>query len=418
MCGSLSVRRSAIGLLAWLSIASLATAQSVGPSKDAPTPARGNSRLALDLFQLMRNRPGNLCFSPVGIEAVLDVLRDGARGTFRDELDRLLSERGGKLDEKTRRAVLSGNRVGLQVSNATCLWGQTGWDYNSEFITRATQKGFTLKTVDFERNLPTVISEINQWVSQQTQGKIPRFFSNDLDETTKILVTNAVYFRATWDLEFNQTFTMQKDFHLRNGKLAKVDFMRQVATYRAWKSKLLQIVELPYQGDDFSAFALSLNPEGATQYQLRREELLEKFEQQLTETAWQATLSRLKPTLVALELPRFQIADSLEVLPLLNNLGAKSIPAGEFNLSGVFAGDRSAPPLSQFVQKSIIQVDEKGTEAAAATAAGASSGTSSPIPFVFDSPFLFLVLHRETGLILFLARVDSPQPPVREATSR
>lgn len=382
-----------------------------GPS-GAESLAEGNNDFALALYGLLRPRTGNLLFSPFSIRTALGMTQAGATGDtavqMRDAL-RLSFTDGtphGVVGDLVRRLnAAGGGSYEMVVANS--LWGQDGALVHPEFLdVIAGHYGGALNLVDFRRGLEAARSTINQWVEHQTRYKIRELIPlGGLDATTRLVLVNAVYFKALWMLPFRRTATRDEPFHLENGKQVQVPLMHQREDIRYLHAAGYQAVDLIYRGDDLSM--LVLLPD--------RNVGLRKFENTLSLRMLEACVQQMELREVMLSLPRFKITCGGDMREHLTALGMPLAFTPEANFSGI---NGQEPPseesllLSGVFHRAVVDVDEQGTEAAAATAgdmvASALGPPAAVATFRADRPFLFAIRDRKSGAILFFGRVADP----------
>jgi serpin B len=373
--------------------------------EDAQAVAEGNTAFALDLYGKLRAKEGNLVYSPYSASAALAMTAAGARGETEQEMvkvlhlpaDRAQAQQGfGQLSKALAAAAGPGCR--LEIANS--LWGQKGvaWQADFQHLTKSVY-GAGLREVDFADG-ETARKAINEWVEQQTQDKIKELFAaGTLSPDTVFALVDAVYFKGDWLHKFPKGMTKDGDFHPGQGAAVKVPMMRQTEKFRLYGDKQFQALEMPYQGNRLSMVVL-----------LPREaDGLAALEQALTPAHLEDWLDRLRNDVkVIVTLPRFKVTSSYDLIPPLKSLGMNRAFGGA-DFSGMASGERMA--LSAVVQKAFVEVNEEGTEAAAATGVvGARSAEPDrPAEFTADHPFLFLIRDNRTGTVLFMGRVTDPR---------
>ena len=257
-----------------------------------------------------------------------------------------------------------------------------------------------MRRVDFREE--EARAAINDWISQQTEGRIEELIPPDvLDASTGLALTNAVYFKAAWASPFERRRTQQGVFYLQDGSVMKTPMMNQGAAFAYTEGADYQAVQLPYEGHE-TAMVILLPAQGQ----------FEAFERSLDAERLEAMLDRLAERQVVLTVPRFEFESGFDLEAVLTAMGMPLAFTHEADFSGMtpegelFIGD--------VIHGATISVDEAGTEAAAATAvtmvlASAVFHRPPPVPvFRADHPFVFLIRHNESGSILFLGRVANP----------
>jgi serpin B len=268
----------------------------------------------------------------------------------------------------------------------------------------AKRYGAKLEQLDFVGAAEPSRQHINQWVEQQTDAKIQELIPQGMvTRDTRLVLVNAIYFKGDWDAAFAETATRPEDFHPAPGKALRVPFMHQEHSFGYYEEPgKLQAVELPYTGHALSMIVL-LPSESAG---------LAAVESLLTTDNLQKWTAGLRPGLIELSLPKFKVTwGTKNIVPQLDALGIKDAFTERADFSAMTA--KPSPAISLVLHKAFVDVGEKGTEAAAATAVLMGPGGPPPAApkrhiFKADRPFLFLIRENETGTILFLGRVANP----------
>lgn len=374
----------------------------------------GNSKFAFDLYRYLRQGKGddNLFYSPYSISLALAMTYAGARGeterqmaetlhftlpqerlhpTF-NSLDLELASRGEGAEGK------DGEGFRLNIANA--IWGQEGYEFLPEFLdTLAENYGAGLRLLDFAGDAEAARITINDWVSEQTEGRIEDLLPQGvIDALTRLVLTNAIYFNAAWANPFEEAITADGTFHLLDGGEATASMMRQTESFGYTEGEGYQAAELPYDGRELSMVILL--PEAGE---------FEPFDDSLDAGRVNGILKDLAYRQVALTMPKFEFESDLS---LAETLAAMGMPDA-FTGAADFSGMTSARDLfiSNVIHKAFVSVDEAGTEAAAATAVimkGLSAAVEEPVEVTVDHPFIFLIRDIETGTILFVGRVTNP----------
>jgi serpin B len=398
-------------------------------SADVQTLVQGNNAFALDLASQLRNEKGNLFYSPYSISTALGMTYAGARGETAEQMARVLhfTLDSRRLHPGFAELIRELNGHGLpreyQLNVAQSLWGDAGLRVRPEFQNLVhTNYGARLRVADFRGQPNVARRQINRWVEQRTNDKIKELLhERDIDELTRMVLVNAIYFKAAWQSPFLANET-QKDavFHAA-GKELRTALMRQTGDFRYGEGEGFQVVELRYAGEELSMVVL-----------LPREKYgLGKLEQSLTAAKLTEWLSRMNSRKVTVELPRFKLQARFDLamelkamgMPLAFNPDRADFSAMEppFSnpLGDPFRDTSSGYPyhntrlfISKVIHQAFVDVNEEGTEAAAATAVvlalPAGPPPETPVVFRADHPFLFLVRDHRTGSILFLGRVADP----------
>ncbi len=364
----------------------------------------GNTEFALDLYARLRTDDGNLFLSPYSVSTALAMTYAGARGEtarqmadvlhFSLEQERLHPALAGL--ESSVKAAGDGAGCSLHVANA--LWGQKGERFLEGFLA-LTKKyyGAGFQEVDFAGAAEQARQTINAWVADQTRQKIKELLQGgDVDSATALVLTNAIYFKGSWASQFDPRHTKDAPFRIKDGEKVVVPMMHQVRKFAFASAGDLDILELPYAGDRLSM--LLLLPKAV--------DGLADLEQSLSKEKLDKWQGSLHEQAVRVGLPRFKLESRLDLATTLEALGmSDAFSASRADFSGI-TGRRDLF-ISLVIHQAQVDVNEEGTEAAAATAVGLKMG-APPTAFVADHPFLFLIRDRQTGSILFLGRVANP----------
>ncbi len=373
--------------------------------------SNGNTAFALALYQALKGNTGNLFYSPYSISLALAMTYAGARGstekamtdTLRfalsqdklppafNSLDLLLKQRGQGAKGK------DGEGFRLNIANA--IWGQKDFKFLPGFLdTLAENYGSGLRVVDFVKALEQSRTQINDWVSEQTEGKIKDLVPpGAIDAATRLVLTNAIYFNAAWKYPFDEKVTASGVFNLLDGKQINVPMMKQTESFGYTEGNGYQAVELPYDGSQLSMVILlpSLGQFSA-------------FENSLDAATVKAIVDKLQNRQVVLTMPRFEFDSTFSLQKTLSDMGMANAFTDGADFSGM-TGKRDLY-IDDVLHKAFVSVDEAGTEAAAATAV-IMKLTSMPLEQTrvnIDRPFIFLIRDIATGTVLFAGRVVNP----------
>jgi serpin B len=304
-----------------------------------------------------------------------------------DSLDLALAQRGQGAKGQ------DGKGFRLKVVNA--IWGQTGYAFQPDFLNLlAEDYGAGLRLLDFAQSPDSSRVTINQWVTDQTEGKIKDLIpQGTIDPLTRLVLTNAIYFNAAWSQQFNAMSTADAQFTRLDNSQVTVPLMHQSANFRYAEGANYQAIELPYDGNQLSMVVLL---PAAGQF--------DSFEQSLDAKTLNSILKSLASKQVILSLPRFKTESSFSLRDTLMSLGmTDAFTSADF--SGM-TGKRDFT-IGAVMHKAYVSVDENGTEAAAATAVTmpTSARPETPVTFTADHPFIFLIRDIQTGALLFVGRV-------------
>jgi serpin B len=387
------------------------------PRADGPLSfAEGNNRFALALYERLRQQPGNLFFSPFSIRSALGMALAGARDETATQMREALCAppvdgllHADIAQTVTRLEAGGGNGV-VSVSNS--LWAQAGAVLQPGFLDLIAQyyRG-AVQVVDFRRDPDAARSAINMRVRGETRGRITGLIPPGTpDVLTRLLLVNAVYFKGSWASRFDESATEEEPFYPEVGETMRVPLMRQRTHLGYLHARGFDAVDLPYRGGALSL--LVLLPD--------RKDGLRTLEETLSAAVLDDVAAHMHPREVDLFLPRF--TTTWGSVDLCDPLAALGMPLA-FDAAGAdFSGINGlAPPavhalhLSAVFHKAFVELNERGTEAAAATAPAmlvrAMARPSRPVPipvFRADRPFLYAIRDRHSGALLFLGRMADP----------
>jgi serpin B len=348
---------------------------------------------------------GNLAFSPVSIATALRMTLLGARGETAAQLATVLHLAGPQDAEPGLRAVsdllgeLAGSEVTLHAPNT--MWVQSGLPLQPDFTaTLAQAAAVAVRDADFIRAAEQARQEINNLIAKETAGKITGLLApGAISSSTRLVLASAVYLKAAWANPFPAAATQDGPFHPEPGTQVSVPVMRLRARLRYLRGDGYQAVELPYAGRRLAmVIVLPDGPPGAL---IRR----------LAAAGLRGLLTGLAVRQVTLALPRFRVTAEFTLGPVLAGLGMPLAFSDQADFSGITTAEQLA--ISEVVHKSYVDVDEQGTEAAAATAVSFRAvarvfDPDPPVEVVVDRPFLFAITDTTSGLPLFLGRVSDP----------
>ena len=396
----------------WIAVFLFAT-PSVG--RGAPpdrTPAAAavvaSNAFGFDLYARLKASQKNLICSPVSASIALTMAAAGARGETRREMAGALhlgatgdrqphASFGSLLDALQKRDGQEG--VALQVANR--LWGQDGLAFKPALLNRLRATyGAPLETVDFVRQTEAARVTINHWAAVQTHDRILEVLQEgDVDGDTRLVLTNAVYFKGAWAVQFRKGETIDHAFAAPDGNIV-TKMMRRRGNFRYARSRGVQIAELPYRGGLSMVVVLPDAADG-----------LDAVEARLAD-GYQGWLKALDLELLDLELPRWTVSSHLSLAKPLAAMGMPAAFSSRADFSGMTDHERLC--IDRVLQQAFVDVNEEGTEAAAVTAVVIRSisdvvDTRKPTVFHADHPFMYLIRDTNTGAILFIGRVVDPQ---------
>lgn len=368
----------------------------------------GSNQFAIDLFDAIRSRPGNVSIAPASLSTALAMTYEGARGETASEIARVFHF------PEDRQAMRDGfhalidrmNGRGVdrpyQLVAANSLWGQQGDPFRPEYLALlGSTYGAELTPVDFRHAHESARRAINAWVDGKTNHLIPELLAPPMVRPdTSLVLVNTVYFKGSWLYPFARTATAPADFRLGDGTKVSAPMMRQTRALPYAEGDGYRMLELPYRGGDL-VFDVLLPNEGVS---------LAKVETDLSPADLDQCLARLGERQVSVEMPKFKVTASAELSKTLSGMGMPRAFTGEADFSGIDGTHELA--ISAIVHQVVVNLDEEGTEAAAATGVVMTRAMAvrpvAPVVFRADRPFLYLIRDVKSGAILFLGRVADP----------
>jgi serpin B len=372
---------------------------------DAVTVVQGNNVFAFEMYRsLGADEKGNLFFSPFSISTAFAMVYAGARGETGSEIARVFhfSNDQGRLHPVYREILRSLNTgagfQGYRLNIANRLWGEKNFNFAGEYlgVTRE-QYGAELETVSFQADPEAERQRINGWVEEKTEEKITDLFpAGSINQDTRLVLANAIYFKGNWESPFDPQETSQQPFQVSVSEQVTVPLMHLEETFRTFREEDgLQILELPYAGKDLSMIVLL---PGAV-------DGLEALEEKLTAEKLDAWRNGLRETKIVVYLPKFTFTSQFSLNQKLSAMGMPTAFSDQADLSGM--NGTGGLFIQSALHKAFVNVNEEGTEAAAATGVGVGV-TSMPPTFRADHPFLFVIMDNVTGSVLFVGRVVNP----------
>jgi len=369
---------------------------------------QGNTEFALALYTQLGSQKENLFFSPLSLSTALAMTYAGARGQTAAQMAAVLHFPTDQQHLHPAFAALSkdlradSETKGYQLHVANALWGQKGYRFRKDFLlTTKTSYGAGLNEVDFQTAAEEARKTINAWVEQQTKDKIKDLIPpRAVDALTRLVLTNAIYFKGDWLRPFTKPLTKDEAFKVSTTKQVTVPMMHQTEHFAYFDGGKFQALELPYVGNQLSMVVfLPKEVDG-----------LAEFEKSLTVQNLPQWLPQLQRHEVMVTLPKFKITADFMLKDVLSTMGMPLAFSDAADFSGM--SEEKALTLSAVIHKAYVDVNEEGTEAAAATGAIVGLTSVGPPPAVFraDHPFVFLIRDTSSGSILFLGRLAQPQP--------
>ncbi len=366
---------------------------------------QGNNEFALELYSEINKEGENLFFSPWSISSASAMVFEGAKGETAQEMQSVLHFPENDLERRSAYARIynklntGSDKYTLKTANA--LWAQKDYSFLEEFI-NVNKKYFSAEVtnLDFVNKTEESRKTINSWVEEQTNNKIKDLIpAGQLDPTARMVLTNAIYFKGTWETQFDKSKTKKEDFKINETETIQVDMMSLKEgsdDFKYTETEEIQILEMPYEGENLSMLViLPKNNLSEVEAMLSAEKLAE----------WKKQMHERE---VYVFFPKFKFETKYFLSDTLKEMGMqKAFSESEADFSGM---DGTKNLYIDFViHQAFVEVNEEGTEAAAATAVGmVMSSAPQYTEFKADHPFIFLIQEKSTGSILFMGKVVNP----------
>ncbi len=381
------------------------------PSADSQTLVASDNGFALDIYQTLSTQDGNLILSPFSMSLALAMTYAGARGKTEsqmadtlhfDLLQGQLHPAINALDQDlaSRGASKSDKEKPLQLNIANAVWAEQTYPFLQEYLDLiASNYGAGIRLADFINQFESVRKEINDWVYDQTQKKIKDLIPDGaLNPDTRMVLVNAIYFKADWLSQFDANDTYDTSFHLLDGTDVTVKMMNQGTFTPYYQGAGFQAVELPYASDT-AAMDIIIPDEGN----------FDAVESALNSDLFNETINGLQSTSMQLSLPKFTFESSFSLSDALKSMGmVEAFDPDNADFTGMTT--QKDLFISDVIHKAFVAVDEEGTEAAAATAVimEATSAILYDVTLTIDRPFIFIIRDKPSGQILFIGRLLNP----------
>jgi len=369
---------------------------------------RGNSAFALEMYHKVRDMEGNIFFSPYSISTAFAMTYAGARCETQKQMARVFhfslqpDEVHPPFDalQSHFQKLQKNSPFRLNIVNA--LWIHEDYELLRTFL-KLNRKYYQaqLFNLDFYKDPEGSRLRINGWVEDKTEDKIKDLLpSGSIDTLTRLVLTNAIYFKAEWKNTFSVNTTKEHDFWINPDENVRIEMMSQKARFGYWENEVFQILEMPYIKNDLSMVV----------FLSRKKDGLSDLEMNLDIKTLDDWLSNLEPQYVHVYFPKFKTSQNIDLKTILRSLGISDAFTDRADFSGM--EPKKELYITDALHKAYIDVDEIGTEAAAATAV--SVGVTSILPpedvpeFRADHPFLFLIKDNATESILFMGRLSRP----------
>ena len=364
-----------------------------------------NTKFGFKLFQevLKQDSNKNVFVSPTSIAIALSMTYNGASGETQQGMAKALELQGMSLQDinqanETLKSSLEKADPDVQLSIANSLWAKQGNPFKPEFI-QSNQQFYKARVTELNFASPDAAKTINGWVKENTRGKIDQIV-NQIQPEDVLFLINAVYFKGNWSKQFDKTQTAERPFYLSNGSQKQHPMMSQSGKYRYYENDSFQAVSLPYGKGRLSLYV----------FLPKKDTTLGAFQQQLSLENWQQWMNQFQMRTGSVQLPRFKFDYDIQLNSALKALGMESA----FNAGANFSNMTSASvAIDQVKHKTFVEVNEEGTEAAAATSVGvmltSAQMPTQPFEMVVDRPFFCAIRDNQTGTLLFMGSIQEPK---------
>jgi serpin B len=373
-----------------------------------------------ELYRRLSGPPGNLFFSPYSVAAALALVHAGADGATRRELEATLGQAdpvgtfgtlGQELASRSQPTEREKSHLewmkdappdtfGCHLSLANAVWRQAGYPVHPEFAkTLRSRLAADVREADFQRAPAEAVKAVNAWAAQATRDRIRELLQEkQLDAQTRVLLANAVYFKARWEHEFSEGVTRPAPFHLLDGSRIHVPTMHDMGYRPSARDGAIQALQLPYTGGAL-AMVLLLPDAGK----------LEEVERELDASRIDRLLQSMKNQQTELAMPKFRVESSFLLKSTLQAMGLATAFTAQADFSRLSPEPGFA--LTEVIHKTFVDVNERGTEAAAVTVpmAAGSAPPKKVVEFRVDRPFLFVIRDLPTRTTVFMGRVIDPR---------
>lgn len=363
-----------------------------------------NNELGLDLLaNIERDEEGNVFISPTSLFMALSMLYNGADGVTQKEIATVLHKEGIDADALSRANASLMNKLHsetekIQLNVGNSIWLNEDYQFEEQFA-QTNRDYFNAEIQEINVADSASAQQINDWVAEATNDKIDEIVGSELNPNLVALLINAIYFKGDWQYPFDEENTEDRLFNLKEGNEKELPMMSLQKHLPYLGNESFQAVSLPY-GEGEMSMKVFLPKKSSS---------LEEFEQLLTMDNWRAWNAEFRSRQGTILLPKFQLEYEAVLNDALEQLGMVTAFGGA-DLSRMVQGDGSLP-ITEVKQKTFIDVNEEGTEAAAATsvATGTSAPAEGPFHMEVNRPFFIAIADEESGVILFLGSIANPE---------
>lgn len=364
-----------------------------------------NTKFGFKLFGelLKQNSNQNIFVSPTSVAIALSMTYNGANGSTQQAIAQTLQLQGMSLDEVNQAQlalsqILTNPDPKVQLNIANSLWARQGINFKPDFLQR-NKDFYQAQITNLNFSSPNATSTINNWVSQNTKGKIPTIIDRISPDAVLYLI-NAIYFKGSWTEEFPKNATQERPFTLLNGTRKQHPLMSQFGRFRYYENDSVQAISLPYGSGRMSMYVFLPKPNTT----------LQSFYSTLTPENWEQWIKQFRTREGSISLPRFKLEYDITLNQTLQALGMGIAFQDRANFTGMTSTPVS---IDEVKHKTFVEVNEEGTEAAAVTSVGVRATSAMPVdePFnmVVDRPFFVAIRDNQTGTLLFMGSIVEPK---------
>ncbi|MEK6981324.1 MAG: serpin family protein [Candidatus Micrarchaeota archaeon] len=361
-----------------------------------------SNQFAFDLYSKQKTNDENVFFSPYSISSALAITYEGAKGQTAQEIQKVFYFSENESVRRSGFASIYNNlnkaNKSYNLSTANALWIQKDYSILQSYKDIVKNYyGAEATNVDFVNQLEQSRLMINNWIENETNQKIKDMIGpNDLDQNIRLIITNAIYFKGSWETKFDKSLTKEEDFEVTSTKIVKAQMMKKTKSFNYFEDERLQILELPYKDNELSMLII-----------LPKEEMT-SLESNLSLENLNRWKQKMQTQEVDVSIPKFKFQSKYYLGKNLIDLGmSTSFDSSKADFSGI-TGNKDLS-ISEVIHQAFVEVNEEGTEAAAATAVEMKPMTlPSPPVFKADHPFIFIIQDKGTGSIIFIGKVNDP----------
>jgi serpin B len=368
-------------------------------AEDRISVAEANNKFAFDFYKEIKGEEGNLFYSPYSISSALAMTYEGAGGMTKEEMKEVFyfpEQEQMRNGYASAYNTINKKNKNYSLSTANALWAERTYAFSQDYFSNVEKYyGGRVTNMDFLTNSEQSRQTINYWVEEQTNNKIKNLLPvGSIDSSTSLVLTNAIYFKGSWKTEFKEENTRQEDFTSEQGTV-KADMMHQKNDFNYAQLSGLKLLEMDYTQD--LSMLIILPDKGLDTIDLTENHL----------NSWKSNMQQKE---VEVYIPKFKFETQYDIGQNLADMGMPTaFAAGQADFSGMTGSNDLY--ISKVVHKAFVEVNEQGTEAAAATGVVigvTSAGPDETAVFRADHPFIFIIQEKDTGNILFLGRIENP----------